>query len=145
MTPLFAAQLFATITGIIALIHFGWAANVLWPFKTEADLARAVAGFKGIDRMPPRPASVTVGILLLGTSGVVLTLQTTETASIILPLQFATGLISLTFLLRGIAAFTKFWATLTPEQPFRTYDRVAYGPLCLILSVLSLSVLTYSL
>jgi hypothetical protein len=42
---------------------------------------------------------------------------------------------SAVFLLRGTASYTRIWQRLTPEEPFRTYDRRYYAPLCLLLGM----------
>jgi hypothetical protein len=44
------------------------------------------------------------------------------------------GLIGAVFLVRGVLSFRPFWRRMTPQEPFATYDRRYYGPLCLALS-----------
>ena len=37
------------------------------------------------------------------------------------------------FAARGAVGYITVWARLTPEEPFRSYDRRYYAPLCLLL------------
>ena len=36
---------------------------------------------------------------------------------------------------RGMAAYLAPWRRLTPKQPFATFDRTIYGPLCLAFGI----------
>jgi len=38
---------------------------------------------------------------------------------------------ALVLLARGVIGFTPFWAGITPEEPFKTLNRLYYSPLCL--------------
>lgn len=125
------AILWSLILLELAGLHALWAARIWWPIRQEGALARAVAGFAGTDRMPPPAACAGVAVAL------------TALASLPWwpdgPLRFLLLVsVAAVFGVRGIAARLPAWERLTPEQPFRTYDRLAYGPLCLGLAVLAL-------
>jgi hypothetical protein len=105
-------------------IHLLWALGHFWPGHDEAALARAAVGTAGITRMPGAIpcALVTVALLFaaawpwLGESSL---------------RSLGLGVLALVFLGRGAAAYVPAFAALSPEEPFRTLDRRAYGPICL--------------
>jgi hypothetical protein len=49
--------------------------------------------------------------------------------------------IAAVFLGRGLAGYTSARRRRFPEQPFATYDRLAYSPLCLMLGAGYLTIL----
>jgi hypothetical protein len=112
------------------------AARIWWPAGKERDLARAVAGFPDVDRMPPSIACLAVAIAVL-VAAIPLALALTTPAVSGWPWLVAPGA-GLVFLARGLIGFTRFWARLTPEQPFRRLDRRLYSPLITALGVVFL-------
>jgi len=59
-------SLFALIALLaISVLHILWAAKIWWPVRDEKLLARSVAGFPGIDKMPPPAACLFVAVSLL--------------------------------------------------------------------------------
>ncbi len=114
----------------VSMVHMAWAFGATYPVKDEKMLARTVAGFKDIEKMPPRLASFAVSLLALG-AGIWGLALTDPSTSIILT---AGGiLLALAFLGRGIIGYTRRWRELTPEEPFATLDKKIYSPLCLFL------------
>ncbi len=116
--------------------HLAWALGSTYPAADEKTLARTVAGFRGMDTMPPRAAStfvalaaficalwpyVMTGKLLTGLPAWLITLGGIK--------------LTLIFGARGLAGFTAWWRALTPEQPFARLDRAYYSPLCLALGL----------
>ena len=114
----------------ISMVHMLWAFGSTYPTKTQKDLARTVAGFKGIEKMPPRPASFAVSILTL-MAGIWALALTDPTQSLILTLGGIA--LAIVFLARGAIGYTKWWREKTPEEPFATFDVKVYSPLCLFL------------
>lgn len=111
---------------VIAALHLLWALGYWFPIRDEARLAQSVAGFKGIDRMPGAAAcSMVVVALLFVTSA-----QWWPAGNLRSLILIGAALV---FGLRGLAAYTPQWRRLTPEQPFATFDRRYFGPLCLFL------------
>ncbi len=110
----------------ISMVHMAWAFGATYPVKDEKMLARTVAGFKGIEKMPPRPASFAVSLLSFA-AGVWALALTDPSSSLLL----TTGgiLLTLVFLGRGIFGYTRRWRELTPEEPFATLDKKIYSPL----------------
>ncbi len=110
----------------IAAIHALWALEIWWPIRDEEKLARTVVGAADVTRMPgPIPTWLVVaGILIL-----VLFLWLPAG----LLRQIVLGFAAAVFVLRGLIAYTKKWRRMTPEEPFATYDRRYYAPLCLAL------------
>ena len=122
-----AAVLFA-----IAALHGYWGLGGVWPGEDERSCARAIAGFKGIERMPSTAASFAVVAALLVAALVALSLA--GAVAVPVPPVFvaiAGAGAMLVFLGRGVAGFTPAWRRLTPEQPFATLDVRYYSPLCL--------------
>lgn len=107
----------------------------MWPGTDRKSCARAVAGFRDIDRMPPPAAcfAVAAGLTGVALSGLVV-------AGLIAPRPLLPGvyfrgvalLAGLVFLARGMVGFTPFWRRLTPEMPFARNDVRWFSPLCLL-------------
>lgn len=112
----------------IFFAHIMWAFGSTWPVKDQKMLARTVAGFKGIEKMPPRFATFGVAIAAFAAGIIGLLLSDPETNN---TLTLLGVLLAGIFLFRGILGFTSKWRELTPEEPFRTLDRKIYSPLCI--------------
>jgi len=116
-----------------ALVHLLWAIGYWWPIRDETALARAVVGSPGITAMPGAlPTSVVIVALLTGA-------WWPWFGDFAGPGLWRAGMAAmvLVFAARGIAPYLPAWRRLTPEQPFATIDRRAFGPLCLALAALS--------
>ncbi|MBO6724989.1 MAG: DUF3995 domain-containing protein [Rhizobiaceae bacterium] len=123
----------AGVLTVLAGIHVYWAAGGTWPGTDEASCARAIAGFRGIDRMPPPAASLAVAALLLIAALLALFLASgTNALPAGLMLLAGTGA-SFVFVARGIAGYLPVWRRLTPEMPFARNDTRYFSPLCLAL------------
>jgi hypothetical protein len=125
---------FAVVIALLAIaaLHAYWGLGGVWPGHDERSCARAIAGFRGIERMPSAAASFAVTAALL----VVATVAAAFAGFVILrvagwAVAAAGAGAAIVFLGRGIAGFTPAWRRLTPEQPFATYDVRYYSPLCL--------------
>lgn len=119
---------------LLAGLHVYWGLGGVWPGTDQKSCAQAVAGFRGIDRMPPPAAAFAVAAALLAAALAALALA----GVIALPLP--SGLVlsagaaaAAVFLGRGIAGFTPAWRRLTPEMPFARNDRRWFSPLCLLI------------
>ncbi|MGR3491828.1 MAG: DUF3995 domain-containing protein [Shimia sp.] len=113
---------------LIAALHVLWALRIWWPIRDEAALARAAVGTKAVTKMPPPILTWPVAVAL--------------TAAAFWPYlpdtwfkSLGLAVLILVFIGRGLVAYTPFWANLSPEEPFRTNDRIFYGPLCLGIGV----------
>ncbi len=123
----------AIVLAVIAVLHAYWGAGGVWPGTDERSCARAVAGFKGIDRMPPPAAAFAVALVLVLAAGIALSLGGVFAAPLPLLLLPMLGLAAATvFLGRGVAGFTPAWRRLTPELPFARNDVRYFSPLCLL-------------
>ena len=121
-----AALIFVPLLAI-ALVHFIWALGSTYPVKDSKTLAKTVAGFRDIEKMPPRILTAVVGLFILGAGIWVLAMADPMDS---FTLTMGGIILTLIFLGRGIFGFTKKWAELTPEQPFRSLDKKLYSPLC---------------
>ncbi|ODT70073.1 MAG: hypothetical protein ABS75_14225 [Pelagibacterium sp. SCN 63-23] len=117
----------------VSLAHFLWSMGRTWPIRDEKLLAQTIVGFRGIQRMPPKLASLAVAIATLVAGVIALALADHDGGGLELSLV---GLaLAAVFLARGIAGYTPWWASVTPEPNFRLNDRRVYSPLCLFLGL----------
>lgn len=133
----------ALILAVLAGLHAYWGLGGVWPGTDPKSCALTVAGFKGIDRMPPPASAFGVAAALAAVALIALTLG----GAIDLPLPAM--LVSLAglgaaavFVGRGIVGFTPAWRRLTPEMPFARNDRFFFSPLCLMIGA-ALIILTW--
>lgn len=132
MNMFIASMIFIALFAV-SLAHFLWSIGRTWPIRNEKLLAQTVVGFKDIERMPPRLASLAISIATLAAAVYALALADHDSGGIWLDLG---GLaLAAVFLARGIAGFTAWWAEKTPEPNFRLNDRRVYSPLCLALGL----------
>jgi len=111
----------------ITFAHLMWAFGSTWPVQDRRTLASTVIGRPGAD-MPPRLIIFGVAVLVF-TSGIWALAMTDPGDGLALTLG---GMgFSAMYLTRGIAGFTPHWRRLTPEEPFATFERKLYAPLCL--------------
>jgi hypothetical protein len=127
----------AAILALIGALHLLWALRIYFPYPNEQSLARAVVGLRDITRMPPRAASATVGLLLIGAAGAAIAMGAySEQVPAIKPLLLPLGLIlAAVFLIRGIIGILPAFERATPEQPFLTLNRRFYSPLCGLIGI----------
>ena len=112
--------------------HAIWTFGGTWPATDEQTLARTVVGTPGITRMPPRWMAGLVAILILGAGFWALFLSDPAPNSL---LTLGGAVLAAIFLARGIAGYTTKWRALTPEEPFASFDKKVYAPLCLWVGV----------
>lgn len=117
----------------VSIAHFLWAFGRTWPIRDEKLLAQTVVGTAGVERMPPRLASLGVAIFAIATGMFALALADHDSGGAWLTVT-AAGL-AIVFLARGIVGYTSWWAAQTPEPNFRFNDRRVYSPLCLFLGL----------
>jgi hypothetical protein len=122
----------ALLLAVIAGLHAYWGRGGLWPAASEQELIATVIG-NGQARHMPSP-----GLCLL----VALAIAVTALWPLLLAygigpatlLRFGGFAIMAVFLLRGIAGFLPAWRRLHPREPFASYDRRYYSPLCLLVA-----------
>lgn len=132
---MFLAVALTLILLLIAALHALWGLGSSWPADTQAALARTVVGSPGIARMPPPPACFAVAILLVAIACWPLWRVGMIGSPLPHGLSNAAGVgVAAVLALRGIASYLPAWRQLVPELPFATYDRLYYGPLCLLLA-----------
>lgn len=132
MNMFIASMMFIALFAV-SLAHFLWSLGRTWPIRNEKLLAQTVVGFRDIERMPPRLASLAVSIATLAAGVHALALADHDSGGIWLNLGgFALAAV---FLARGALGFTAWWAEKTPEPNFRLNDRRVYSPLCLALGL----------
>ena len=112
-----------------------WGLRIWWPIADELKLARATAGFKDIKAMPPPVACYVVALLLAIVALITLELGGLGLFRLPTLTSLAGAGAALVFLGRGLFAYTPTWARLTPEEPFRSLDSRYFSPLCLLIGV----------
>lgn len=130
MSMFIAALMFIALLSV-SLAHFLWSIGRTWPIRNEKLLAQTVVGFRDIERMPPRLASLAVAVATLGAGILALALADHDSGG--LPLTLLGLPLGAIFLARGVLGYTAWWADKTPEPNFRLNDRRVYSPLCLAL------------
>ena len=130
------ASAIALVLLLLAILHAVWGFGSTWPEANAEALAKRVAGFKGINRMP-RPAACFFVAALLAFAALI-SLAAVGIAPTSYPhwlVLTALSAVAAVFTLRGLAAYSSRWRERTPEQPFAHLDRRLYGPFCLGLGV----------
>ncbi|MFC3703309.1 DUF3995 domain-containing protein [Devosia honganensis] len=130
---MFVSSLMFIALFAVSIAHFLWALGRTWPIRDEKLLARTVVGFRDVERMPPRLflLAMAVGALAAG----VLALALADHDSGGTALSLAGLALAAVFLVRGVLGYTAWWKKLTPEPNFRLNDRRVYSPLCLLLAL----------
>ena len=126
-----ALLLFATVSAI-AVLHASWGLSNHWPAASRERLAKAAVGTPGIMRMPSPAQCFAVAAILTGVASWPLFAAglLVEAWPRWLTLLAGAG-IAAVFLGRGIAGYTSAWRRHFPQEPFASYDRRYYSPLCL--------------
>jgi len=130
----FIAIALTVLVALIAALHLYWALGGLWPGRDEADLSRTVVGLTFSSRMPPPRMMGTVALLLAGVAAWPLLIAPILRG--LGPAQLATAfsiLIAAIFLFRGLLGYSAAMQQRHAAEPFATYNRLYYSPLCLAL------------
>lgn len=128
-----AFAIFIVLT-TIAAFHVAWGVGVRWPCRSEAELVSTVVGYRREQMPPPNQCYLAaLGIYIPGTIALMLAglIDVSLPASLIL---LAGAGAVLVFAGRGVAGYVPAWRARFPREPFATYDRRYYSPLCLVLA-----------
>jgi hypothetical protein len=129
------AIVLALLLAAIAGLHAYWGRGGLWPAASEDELIATVIGNAGARRMPSPGLCLLVALAIAVTAIWPLLLTQGSSAGALRPLILFGGFtIMAVFLLRGIAGFLPAWRRLHPREPFASYDRRYYSPLCLLIA-----------
>jgi len=131
------AMLLALLLAVIAVVHALWGLRIWWPMADEQSLARTVVGSPGITRMPAPYLCHLVALALVGAAVVALQLGGVTRLPAVPGwfVQLVAVGFALVLLLRGVGGYFPSWSARTPEEPFRSYDRRYYSPLCIALGL----------
>lgn len=130
----FVALALTISLALIAGIHGFWALGGVWPGQDKAELARIVVGNPRLSEMPSTKLTVIVTLLLAGIAAWPLLIAPILRA--VGPGQLVTAasiLIASVFLLRGFLGYSAAMRRRHSAEPFATYNRLYYSPLCLAL------------
>lgn len=131
MISVIAVEL-ALLLGAIAGLHAYWGWGRLWPAASEAELVATVIGDARAKRMPS-PSLCLLVALAIAVTAIRPLLLACRTGSAV-PLRLGGFAIMAVFLLRGVGGFLPAWRRLHPREPFASYDRRYYSPLCLLIA-----------
>ena len=122
------------IVAAIAALHAYWGAGGLWPGTSSADLSNIVVGRPRAGNMPAPRLTALVAAMIAGAAAWPLLLSPLVSRYIAAELASAGSFaLAAVFLLRGIAGFTPWMARRHSAEPFASYNRKYYSPLCLAL------------
>lgn len=125
----------ASLLGVIAGLHAYWGRGGLWPAASENELIATVIGNARAKRMPSPGLCLLVALAIAVTAVWPLLLVQVSGTAAFHPLIRLGGLaIMAVFLLRGLAGCLPAWRRLHPREPFASYDRRYYSPLCLLIA-----------
>lgn len=125
----------ASLLGVIAGLHAYWGRGGLWPAASEDELIATVIGNGRMRRMPSPGLCLLVALAIALTAIWPLLLVHASGTAAMHPLIRLCGLaIMAVFLLRGLAGYLPAWRRLHPREPFASYDRRYYSPLCLLIA-----------
>lgn len=125
----------ALLLAAIAGLHAYWGRGGLWPAASEDELIATVIGNASARRMPSPGLCLLVALAIAVTAIWPLLLAQGSSAGALRPLILLGGFaIMAVFLLRGVAGFLPAWRRLHPREPFASYDRRYYSPLCLLIA-----------
>lgn len=118
----------------IAVLHVAWGFGVRWPCKTEAELVATVVGYTRSTMPPPRQCYIAAFAIYIP-GAIALMLAGLIDASVPSSLVWLAGAgAAAVFAGRGVAGYLPIWRARFPREPFATYDRKYYSPLCLVLA-----------
>jgi hypothetical protein len=139
------ALLLSAAVWVIAVLHASWGLGNHWPAGSRERLAKSAVGTPGITRMPTPAQCFAVAAILSGVASWPLFAVglLAEAWPRWLTLLAGAG-IAAVFLGRGVAGYTSAWRRRFAEEPFATYDRLYYSPLCLVLGAGYLAILIAS-
>lgn len=128
-----SASVFVLLT-VIAAIHVYWGLGGLWPGTDVRTLIDTVVGDPRLDVMPSREITFAVAGLIFA-SGVFALLAHAPAAGLMrLFTKTAIAVIATVFIARGISGYALPNAIRSQmSEPFATFDRLYYSPLCLVL------------
>jgi hypothetical protein len=130
MSMLIAAVIFVPLLAV-SIAHFVWSLGGTWPLRNRELLMKTVYGRPGMTRMPSRPVTFVVSILILAAGVIALALADHSGGGILLTVVGA--LLAVIFIARGVIGYTAGWRAVFSDEPFATLDRRNYSPLCLVL------------
>lgn len=125
----------ALLLAAIAGLHAFWGRGGLWPATTEDELIATVIGDARAKRMPSPTLCLSVALAIAMTAiWPLLLIGLPGPPALRLLLQLGGFAIMAVFLLRGVGGFLPAWRRLHPREPFASYDRRYYSPLCLLIA-----------
>ncbi len=122
----------------MALVHMLWAFGATYPARDEETLAKTVVGMKGVTTMPPRLVSFSLSLFFFAAGIWALALTDPGHSSV---LDVGGIGLAMVFLMRGAVGLSAPWREKMSEEPFATFNRKLYSPLCLLIGT-GFSILT---
>ena len=134
MTATISWLLFLLIGGVAAM-HVYWASGGYWPAQQKDELAKTVVGAES-EHMPPAFVTLIVAVLIF----LVGCLPLLSMGAIHSPIPKSIELIlmagaTIVFLTRGLVTYLPIADRYSVVEPFVTFNRRYYSPLCVVLAI----------
>jgi hypothetical protein len=126
------------VVALLAAAHAWWATGRYWPSATASALAHAVIGDGRVRMPPPWQCAAVAGALAVVAAWPWLMLHRPDSRLVLI----GSVVIGAVFFLRGTAGYSARWRARFTARPFRTLDFYLYSPLCLLLGVGFIKLLT---
>ena len=118
----------------IAGLHMYWGVGGVWPASNEQELVNTVVGFPGMEKMPSASSTFVVAFLII-LSALIAQSSTMSGPPVFKWISrlamFGVGTI---FFARGVGGYFFEQLAWEPVEPFATYNRLFYSPLCLAIA-----------
>ena len=124
------------LLGIVAVLHAAWAMGVVWPADDESALTRAVIGTPDATKLPSRGLNLIVALLIFLAAVWPIAWRGILPYPHIVPqtlIWLGMWVLAFIFLVRGTVGLTPLMGQT--EQPFASFNRRYYSPLCILLGL----------
>ena len=130
------AILLCLVLAAIAALHAIWASGSPWPAGDRLTLSRMAVGARKLSGMPGRGQTLAVALAV----AIAAAWPLLWAGLILMPVPqtvvwLGMWALAAVFLGRGIGGYSKAFASVFGEEPFATYNRRYYSPLCLIIGI----------
>jgi len=126
--------LLSLVLAAIAALHAIWAAGSPWPATDRITLSRMAVGARKLSGMPGRGQTLAVALAV----AIAAAWPLLWAGLILMPVPqtvvwLGMWALAAVFLARGVAGYSRAFNSVFGEEPFATYNRRYYSPLCLLI------------
>ncbi len=128
------AHLVSLILLLLGALHVYWGLGGIWPASSEQSLINMVIGFPGMTEMPSANSTFVVAFLIFLCALIAQSSLISLTPLISWVSRLARFGVGLVFFARGLGGYFFEQFAWDPVEPFATYNRLFYSPLCLAIA-----------